>query len=186
MRACSFLRCLSLSALVAAAAPAAAQMQSKQVARVAPDQATSTCIGNLALPLCAAETLLACLVRDDPGLCRRVGVSEERWSEQRRAAGGQPIQVEYQVEGVSIVRPEDVTEDTRDLDWYKPGYAVIEISWRSCPADRPNCGDEAWEEMQVFARPRNGQWDIAHWRIEGDSDTPPELPENLGRDAPPR
>ncbi len=164
---------------LASAAPAIAQ--SKQApARITPTSATSGCIGSLATPVCAAETLLACLTRNDDGLCRQVGAAPPT----RSADAAGPLQVEYTIDRVSVIRPEDVTDDTRDLDWFKPGYTLVEISRRTCPASQANCEDNSWEYVQVYLRPAAGgssPWQVVNWRGDAEDDTAPEIPDAFQR-----
>lgn len=42
-----------------------------EVRTITRTEATSTCIGNTSTPVCAVETLLACMTRGDPALCRQ-------------------------------------------------------------------------------------------------------------------
>ncbi len=106
---------------------AMAQTSKEAPGRIGPEAATSTCLGAPATPACATETLLACLARGDAALCRAVGAATPPRS-------GEPQQTEYVMERVSLIRPEDVTDDLRDLDWFKPGYALVEAQRRACPA----------------------------------------------------
>ncbi|MBI3454088.1 MAG: hypothetical protein HY057_14880 [Rhodospirillales bacterium] len=177
-------------AIVAAAAfavvpfivPAAAE--SDGVRFIDLKSATSACIGKNETPICAAETLLACMVRAAATACASIGVAEERL-----AAFVAPTRLEYTVERISVIRPEDVTEDLRDLDWFRPGYTMIELQRRACPAGSASCADENWAYFQIFARPRAAEsgpsrWEIVTWRGDTEPDQPPEIPESFRRDQP--
>jgi hypothetical protein len=142
--------------------------------RVTPTSATSACIGTGSSPVCAAETLIACFARADIGLCRRIGVSEPG---NEMAAG--PRTVEYVIDRQSTIKKEDITDDLRDLDYFKPGYVLLEIRRRDCPSGQTNCEDVAWSDLQVYARPiPTGGWDIAGWRGDSEQESAPEIPEN--------
>jgi hypothetical protein len=161
--------------------PAAAQTSKETPGRVTPDRATSACLGNATSPTCAAETLLACLTRGDTALCRTINV----------AAPPRPaseMQAEYVVERVSVIRQEDVTDDLRDVEWFKPGYTLIEAQRRTCQASHDTCGEENWEDLQVYLRPRPGSapalWDVIYWRSESEPDVPQELLDDATRKAP--
>src|SRR6185369_5929960 len=95
-------------------------------ARITPTTASSACIGTPGTPLCTAETLLACLVRNDDSLCRRIGVT----SVVRNTEIPGPLQTEYALDRVSVITTNDINDDTRDLEWFKPGYTLVEISRR--------------------------------------------------------
>jgi len=162
---------ICLTALVCALAPAA-HAQSKaaeKVGRVAPGQATSTCIGSGNSPVCATETLLACFARAQPDLCTRVGA-------EARAGEKEPGTIEYVIDRVSVIRAEDITEELRDVEWFKAGYTLIELRRRNCAA---TCGDESWEDMQVYLRPHGTAWDVVAWRGELEQEGAPEEPENF-------
>src|SRR5262245_5418557 len=112
-----------------ATSAAGAQTSTAKPGRVGPGVATRSCIGTAATPVCAAETLLACMARAEAELCRRVGVADPR-----TAVGQPPSLLEYVIDRSSIIKREDIPDDLRDTDWYKPGYALIEIERRSCAA----------------------------------------------------
>jgi|GEM_PF-1613727 len=180
---------LLLLAAALLASPALAQTTSVAQAtrdkpgRIAPDAATSACLGQPSTPACAAETLFACLTRGDAALCRTVGMMAPARST------AEPQQTEYVTERVSIIRPEDVTEDLRDLDWFKPGYALVEAQRRACPASAASCDGESWDDVQVYLRQRPGAaaptWEIVHWRSESEPDVPQDLLEDPQRKANP-
>lgn len=170
-------RCLSLASLVAClAAPALAQASRDKPGHITPTTATSVCIGGTSTPICAAETLLACLARNDDTLCRRVGAVPPA----RHMGNAGQIQIDYVIVRVSVIRPEDITEDTRDLDWYKPGYTLIEMDRRACPATQARCdSDEDWDDLQVYLRPgaASGTWEVVTWRSESEPDLAPDIPD---------
>jgi hypothetical protein len=131
--------------------------------------------------VCAAETLLACIARADAQLCQRVGIADPR-----TAVGQPPALVEYFIERSSIIRREDIPEDLGDVDWYKPGYALVEIQRRSCQPGKPNCAEESWTDLQVYARPRGNLWDIVTWRSEAGDESAPDLPDAFNTPRPRR
>lgn len=67
---------VSVTALAAVLlqAPASAAAQTEPVLRIGKDYADSKCIGDISTPVCAAETVLACLTRADLHLCTLVGI----------------------------------------------------------------------------------------------------------------
>ena len=144
------------------------------VRRVSATAATSTCIGNGSNPVCVAETLLACFARAEIALCKRIGVNEPG----NEIADG-PRTIEYVIDRQSTIKKEDITEDLRDLDYFKPGYVLLEIRRRDCPSGQTNCEDVAWSDLQVYVRPiPTGGWDIAAWRGDNEQESAPEIPEN--------
>jgi hypothetical protein len=158
---------------LACALPAATHAQSKaaseKVGRVGAGHATSACIGSAGSPTCATETLLACFARAQPDLCAKVGVDA-------KAAGKDPGTIEYIIDRTSVIRAEDITEELRDVEWFKAGYTLVELRRRICAAA---CGDESWEDMQVYLRPHGTAWDVVSWRGEVEQEGAPEEPENF-------
>lgn len=156
--------------LLAGALPTAAAAQSKTAAdkieKILPAQATSACIGGAGTPTCAAETLLACFARADKSLCEKVGAD-------LRSGAREPGPTEYVIDRVNVIRAEDITEDLRDIEWFKAGYTLVELRRRTCAA---TC-EGAWEDMQVYLRPRGAAWEVVNWRGEVDQDEPPEVPD---------
>lgn len=172
------MRLAALAGLVIATA-AAGTARAQAPARVGPGVATSTCIGDNKTPLCAAETLLACLARADAELCRRAGVADPR-----AAISQPPALIEYKVDRTTVIKREDITDDLKDVDWYKPGYALVEIERRSCAVGSPSCTEASWTDLQIYARPRGNVWDIVTWRSESDEDMAPEVPDFTPPKAP--
>ncbi|MBV8536997.1 MAG: hypothetical protein JO128_15460 [Alphaproteobacteria bacterium] len=156
---------------------ALAQSSRAKPGHITPTGATSTCIGTATTPLCAAETLLACLARGDESLCRRVGAVPPA----RRLDNAGNIQIDYVVVRTSVIRPEDITDDTRDLDWYKPGYTLIEMDRRACLADQAACDLDTWDDLQVYLRKVVGAdhtlWQVVFWRSESEPDLAPDIPD---------
>ncbi len=168
--------------LLGLAAPAAAQTSKEAPGRIAPARATSACLGTVSSTTCAAETLLACLTRGDAALCQAVGAAVAA-----RPADEPPLQSEYVIERESLIRPEDVSEDLRDVEWYKPGYALIEILRRNCPAAQADCAGEAWDDLQVYLRQAPSgppAWEAVHWRSDSEPDIGPDIPEAFLRKPP--
>ena len=154
-----------------AATPAAAQTKPTEakIGRVAPGAATSPCIGTTTSPVCMAETLLACFARAEQALCAKAGADA-------RAGAREPGLIEYVIERVTVIRAGDITEDLRDVDWFKAGYTLVEVRRRNCPA-AGGCGSEAWDDLQVYLRPRDTVWEIVTWRSEAEPEGAPEIPD---------
>lgn len=171
----------ALAVSLSAAAPAAAQSIKDASGRLTANLATSRCLGEPATPICATETLLACLARADAALCRAAAISTPA------APSDAPPQIEYVIERVSVIRQADVTDDLKDLEWYKPGYTLVELLRRACPASQADCRNENWDGMQVYLRQRGDApaWEIVHWRGDAEQDTPPQEPDNFQRPNPP-
>lgn len=148
--------------------------------RIAPNAATSGCIGQPTTPVCAVETLLACWVRGQPALCRAVAVSEARAADRIAGPRSSPeAEAQYSIDRASTIRHEDVTDDLKAVEWFKPGFVLVELVRRICPQTPQRCDDEPWEEMQIIVRPEAGRWSVVVWRSDNEPDTAPEIPEEL-------
>ncbi|HEX6981100.1 MAG TPA: hypothetical protein VF342_17555 [Alphaproteobacteria bacterium] len=161
-------------ALLAAAAMSRAvdaQTVTGNISRITRDAATSGCIGSSASPLCATETLLACFARGDLDLCRKLGLDAARVP-----ANEAPV-IEYVVERVSIIRQENITDDLRELDWFKPGFALVELQRRMCGTEPDACESADWYDMQVYLRPTGATWEVVTWRDATERDGAPEIPD---------
>lgn len=163
---------LALTLLLAGTAPAYAQTKPSETrtGRVAPGAATSSCIGAATSPVCMTETLLACFARAEPALCAKAGIADTR------NVAREPAVIEYVIDRISVIRAEDVTEDLRDVDWFKAGYTLVELRRRACPAGA-NCENETWDDLQVYLRPRDNVWEIVAWRGESEQEGAPEIPD---------
>src|ERR1041384_3643138 len=106
------LHAVFLPILLTLAGPVRADPSQDNPGRITPNTASSACIGTAATPLCAVETLLACLVRNDDTLCRRIGATPP--ARNPEVTGLQ--QVEYAIDRISVIRQDDITDDTRDLE----------------------------------------------------------------------
>jgi hypothetical protein len=155
---------------LSSAVHAQSKVAAEKIGRVGPGHATSTCIGSAGSPVCATETLLACIARAQPDLCTKVG-AEARGGEK------QPGTLEYVIDRVNVIRAEDITDDMRDVEWFKAGYTLVELRRRTCAASV--CGDESWEDMQVYLRPHGTAWEVVAWRGELEQEGAPEEPENF-------
>lgn len=144
-----------------------------KISRVAPGIATSDCIGANTSPTCMTDTLLACFARVEAALCRNAGISD------LRAIAREPGTIEYVIERISVIRAEDITDDMREVEWFKPGYALVELRRRSCSPTAATCATESWDDLQVYLRPRDGTWELVTWRGELESESAPEIPETF-------
>lgn len=138
--------------------------------RIGLDSASSACIGSNATPVCAAETLLACLFRADGTLCRQAGLDPRTITREPTI-----VATEYAIDRVSVIRAEDVTEDLRDVDWFKPGFALVELRQRMCRA--ADCEDADWDDVQVYAQPVDNGWRIVTWRGDIGQENAPDIPD---------
>ncbi len=145
-------------------------LQAAEVQRVGLRTATSMCIGDASSPRCAFDTLMACIARAARALCQRVGA-------ELPDPMPEPRNVDYVVERESVIRADEITDDLRDVAWFRPGYTLMEVQVRSCAIDAGDCDNEAWEDLQVYLRQQGTLWRIVHWRAPGDPDAEPLVPE---------
>ena len=125
----------------------ASSLQAAELQRVGLRSATSTCIGDASSPRCAVDTLMACLARATRALCLRVGAELPDPMPEPRA-------VEYVVERESVIRADEITDDLRDVAWFRPGYTLgIKLQGRSLLWD----GDILWHNHCILIRRVNNK-----------------------------
>ncbi len=137
--------------------PASAQVT--DVRTITLKSATSDCIGDPKTPLCAVETFLACSVRQDMSLCRKVGVDDFGFDDSIGA-------IEYVVSSHHTIREGDIPEELRSADWFRPGYEEIHILERFCLAKRVPCPQIWPTPYSYFVRPIDGHWHVVGWNAE--------------------
>ncbi len=127
------------------------------------------CTGQPDSARCATALFFACAARLSDEVCAIVGLTEiPKLVEQPQA-------LEFAVERTSTIRPEDITEDTRHLGWFRPGFLLVEAQVRRCPA-QGSCAAEIWDDWQVYLREADGRFLVVYWRGDSQPDTPPEIP----------
>ncbi len=136
--------------------------QEGQIRRITPTEADSACIGNPITPLCAVETWIACITREDLSLCRAVGQNYAFF----KPAGGLWA-AEYVIERMHKIRPQDVTEELKDTYWYKPGYFDIVVRERFCALPQTTCLGKTWSRYYYYVKPVGGLWHMVSWYKEG-------------------
>jgi hypothetical protein len=118
---------------------------------------------------CATALFFACAARLSDEVCAIVGLTEiPKLVEQPQA-------LEFAVERTSTIRPEDVTDDTRHLGWFRPGFLLVEAQVRRCPP-QGSCAAEIWDDWQVYLREADGRFLVVYWHGDSQPDTPPEIP----------
>lgn len=165
-------RCGVAAALALGVALLCVAARASDVQHVSPAAATSTCIGESGNPRCVVDTLMACFARAARSLCARIGAEPPE-------AASEPRRLEYIVERESEIRADQITDDLRDIAWFKPGFTLIEIQIRACGAEAADCDSESWEDLQVYLRQQGTAWRIVHWRAPGDPDAPVQIPDAL-------
>ena len=161
-----------IAAFAAHTLPASAQ--GLPVRNITQNEATTTsaCIGDPKTPLCAVETFLACAVRRDMSLCRRVGVDNFSFVDRVGTT-------EYVVTSQKTIRKKDFPDNLRNTDWYRPGNVEIYFFLRDCPpGEYVPCVYIGWHRYSAYVRPTASLWRVVDWSSEqniqpDDSDTQP-------------
>ena len=159
-------------ALLLGVALLGAEARASEVQHVSPTAATSPCIGESGNRRCVVDTLMACFARAARSQCARIGAEPPE-------GAPEPRRLEYIVERESEIRADQITDDLRDVAWFKPGFTLIEIQIRACAADAADCDGESWEDLQVYLRQQGAVWRVVHWRAPGDPDAPVQIPDAL-------
>lgn len=158
---------LAIAALLGASPAHASGLQS-----VGPNHATSACIGEGGSETCVVDTLMACFARAARGLCARVGAEPPD-------PVPEPRRLEYVIERASVIRADEITDDLRDVTWFKAGFTLVEVQLRACAVDAADCSTETWEDLQIYLRQQGQAWRVVHWRAPGDPDAPVQIPDAL-------
>lgn len=123
-----------------------------------PATTSSACIGTPQVPLCAAETLLACFQRNQPDLCRMVddgaGVYDSVFAASQAETG-------YLAYRIVEMRPVGRTEPA--LAQARPGDILYLIELRSGAPGKsaPPTGEPP---QRFLLRPEaGGVWKVVHW-----------------------
>ena len=144
--------------------------------QITPTAADSACIGDPVTPVCAVETMIACLARRDAALCHKIGIevlSFWFWDDPG------PMTVAYMILESSEIRPEDVAgapEKLKAAHWFQPGfYKTRTVEWFCQPgqAAQPSC---AWSELSYYMKPADGEWRLASWSLDRFSPLEPLSP----------
>ncbi len=158
--------CLSLAWLVSLSActqnfgdPLADVPPPDELRFIGVNDASSKCIDDPKTPLCAVETLMACFARHELDLCKKVGIVDLSFA-------GNPYTSRYRVLSSNILTVDDMTEELKDAEWWKPGFAHIDV-YRSYFEDG-SCPDEC--RYGYNAKPVGDKWEIVSWSRWGEQD----------------
>ena len=162
------IRLLLLAALLLGAGTASAQSTDKP-GRAALDGELA-CGGQARSAECAIALFFTCAARLTEDACARVGLTE------MPKLVDEPHALEFAVDRTSTIRPEDITDDTRHLTWFRAGFLLAEAKARRCPAEG-SCAGESWDDWQVYLREEDGRFFVVYWRGDSEPETPPEIPE---------
>jgi hypothetical protein len=116
----SFLSLALIGAMADARAQVTSAIDPAQIRVITPTESTSECIGDPRTPLCALETLLACIARKELPFCHRVGIFD--YTPPEPAAT-----YRYRVLSMKILTEADMRPDLAEADWWKPGHADIAV-----------------------------------------------------------
>ena len=119
---------------------------------------------------CAIALFFTCAARLTEESCARVGLTEIP------KLVDEPHVLEFAVDRLSTIKPEDVTEDLRHLTWFRAGFLLAEAKARRCPAEG-SCAGESWDDWQVYLREDDGRFFVVYWRGDSEPESPPEIPE---------
>jgi hypothetical protein len=120
------------------------------------NQATSTCIGNPATPLCAVETYLACGVRREQRLCAASMGDSAAPPDTWRPA------VWYVVVDSYTAKEHDTWGEVRNDPYVRPGDVHLTVAESNCPPAEMPCQKAFFSWQLVFYwTTREG----AAWRV---------------------
>jgi hypothetical protein len=102
--------------------------------RIDETDSTSTCIGDPVTPLCAIETLHACLTRANDDLCQIAAAHYLGGPYQYRTPGAMNHYRLYRVTSVRRATIEDVRTGGTGINARRVGDILVETEWRPCRA----------------------------------------------------
>ena len=128
------------------------------------ENATSPCIGDPATPLCAVETYLACIWRQDDRLC------EQAWGPYWKGpiwayVKEDPVANVYQLYRVMRVYEaspgtQTLWSDGRAVTFWWEGDVVIELLLMTCRRGDPECASNVEPHLYTMRRQPDGTWAI--------------------------
>ena len=150
----------ALLALLGWAADAPAQesapdIDPAQIRFITPTASSSSCIGDPRTPLCALDTLFACIARNELRLCHRVRIFD--YTPPKPAAA-----YRYRVLWIKILTEADMRPDLAATNWWKPGYADIAVE--HLDLDYHNVGQH---NTSYSLRPTVHGWEVITWAVWG-------------------
>ena len=142
------------------------------VKRNAPDYDNASCIGDMSTPVCATESLLACLSHEYPNLCVQLGLPAPDLT----GPSGPPMYREYKI---VAVQPADAQLAAERLgenihDWL--GVYEVRFLERRC-LEGKSCDNKNFERMIHYLKRKDEIWVLFRWAIEDSGLTCEELPE---------
>jgi hypothetical protein len=126
---------------------------------ISQNDATSTCIGDPRTPLCAVETFLACSSRQNLDLCDLVGVKHFSYPDEKYTS-------RYRIVSAKVLTQDDMTEDLKDTDWWKPGF--VSFSLVEFYTHKDNTITPTY--FSGITNPTDQGWGIIGWTIEAEQD----------------
>ena len=164
---------ISAAILSAAAVPVQAQNSlaeappPAEIRWIKQDKATSDCIGDVADPLCAVETLIACWVRVQPDLCSRV---HDETPDPTPTPDLKPFEAEYKVKSVRLLQARDIIGYLK-IAGYREGFAEVALLRRfQDSAAQPNIG---WMTYFYYLKPVDTGWRVFGWNVNFPLGIPP-------------
>jgi hypothetical protein len=120
----------------------------------------SQCVGDPKTPVCALETMLACLVRQEPELCRKIGIRSGCFDKVIYSG-------KYMIDRVGGIKHDDLLTYMQKKEWLLPEYADVSYNIAYCNRhySLEEC-DESFRDMPTitlyrYSNHRNGDWIIA-------------------------
>lgn len=128
-----------------------------EIRRIGQTDATSECIGDPKTALCAVETFLACFGRRDRSLCRAVGVLSDV------SFADQDFDIEYELVRTHVLRPSDIPERLKGVEWARPGLTEMLVRDRYCEPDLDRCVSPGWNLTSLTLENSERTWRVISW-----------------------
>jgi len=126
----------AIAIAVVLASTATAAEDRFRILRFRPGWTSSACVGDPKTPLCAVETQLACALRDERDLCRKIGwqlPDLERSSDNRPSGAKGTYAYLYRVTGRARINDADIPDERRDgRQAWRPGDLALRLDLFQC------------------------------------------------------
>ena len=133
---------------------------------------SSKCIGRFGTPLCAVETVIACIARAESELCDAALAVPLRMQIDSNASKYFSREL-YRVEAARVLTGEEIGGPSRYAVSLRPGDVVIEIAARACYEkdwEADNCGPFPTKAEPYVLRRGGARWHVLAW---GDGEIAP-------------
>jgi len=135
-----------------------------KLSRIDQHDASSPCIGDPRTPVCAVETVMACLARQEEPLCKKVGVSWSAVRQSDQETERQRHRVDYVVLSAHPLPQWDDVSGQLTLTGRSSTDRQVYVAERYCLEGGTDCNPLAWDLLYYAVRPSGKGWTVVNWQ----------------------